>query len=471
MRSGVDLTVRHSLLGEIAADLLGPVERRATHARLARLTSDPGEAARHYEQAGEPTRAKDAALRAAEAATHAVEAARHLGLAARQSSGPPADELRLRAALALERVHDVPGALELLASMEGDDRQIQAGAALLRARIAWVAGRPEEVRTAVNAGLALTAGTNSELEVRLRVEESRIHTFVESDLRAGVASATSAWKLARSTGFAVDRAEYLLGTALFVADLPDAEGHLIRAIELARESGDTETELAAASNLISFHESAGSPPAARRWVEEMAARSAELGLTTWQAGFLMARTQLDFHAGDLRASNAGADEVLALPIDARSRDYAIEVKAMDLVDLGRSDEVERLLAAWQPKVIDDYKGAGQLLWVRAEAALWGGHPGRALPLLDAYLSGPESDANLVLGRITLAWARYETETAQAPLIVDQARPMLKAAVPESLALATLADDPVTRGPGLRGGSRAMGAVLTTRGVPVPMGTR
>jgi DNA-binding CsgD family transcriptional regulator len=439
---GDDLVVRHSLLGETAVDLLAPDECHRGHARLARLTTDPGEAARHHELADEHDLAKTAALRAAALSTSVVEAARHLYLAARMSSGPDADGLRLRAAQALESVHNLEGALDLVRGMEGDDPQVLACAALLRARIAWMAGKPEEVRLAVADGLALVSATNSEVEVRLRVEQSRIDTFVDADPKAGLESATAAFALARSTGFALDRAEYLLGTALTVADRPDAPQHLTRAVELARLSGDTETELAAASNLISFHESAGSPSAARQIVDRMYERAGELGLATWQAGFLMAGAALDFHAGDLRSSMSGTDQVLALPIDARSRDYAAEIKAIGLVDLGQADEAERFLSTWV--AIDDYKGSGQLLWAQAEAALWGGHPRRALPLLEAYLNGPEADPNLVLGRVTRAWARYESDSDPGPAIPDHARPMLKAARPESHALMALrAADPAT----------------------------
>jgi DNA-binding CsgD family transcriptional regulator/tetratricopeptide (TPR) repeat protein len=436
---GEDVAIRHSVLGETAVDLLGPLERRRRHARVARVTSDRGEAARHYELAGEFDLARAAAVEAAGGAANVAEAARHLQLAAKLSSGAEADELRLRAALALEAAHDLDGALTTLQTMEGDDPQAAARAALLRARIAWLAGKPEQVRPAVIEGLALVSTTNSELEVRLRIEESRVDIFVDADPRAGVASAAAALGLARSTGFAIDRAEYMLGTALIIADLPDAPEHLTMAIELARRSGDTETELAAASNLISFHESAGSPSTARRIVEEMHARAGELGLTIWQAGFLMANAALDFHRGELQLSLSGVEQVLALPLDARSRDYAAEVKVMDLVDLGRADEAERFLSTWT--AIDDYKGTGQLLWARAEAAQWGGHPRRALPLIERYLDGPEADPNLVLGQITRTWARYEAGLDPDGVIDDHVRPMLKAARPESRAVAALAEDP------------------------------
>ena len=48
------------------------------------------------------------------------------GEAARLSQGRAADELRLRAARALEAVHDWQAAGEILDSIEGDDPELQA---------------------------------------------------------------------------------------------------------------------------------------------------------------------------------------------------------------------------------------------------------------------------------------------------------------------------------------------------------
>ncbi len=439
----VDATVqaRHALLAETAVGLMDQVRRRQAHATLARIISDPGEAARHHDLAGERDLALAMALRAASEATRPVEAAIHLELAARLSSGRTADALRLRAAQALEDIHDWQAAGEVLDTIEGDDPQIRARAALLRVRGAWVAGRPEQVRTALAEGLALTGGTGSELEVRLRVEESRVPIFIDCDLQRGVESAAAAWDIARRAGVAVDRAEYFLGTALSIADRPHAAEHLLAAIGAARESGDTETELSAAHNLISYHQSCGSITDAQTLASDMHVRATDLELGRWQTSFLVTAAQLEFHAGDIAACLENTGRLLTVPADRRARDLLVEMRAMSLVDLGHTDEAARLARDQQAAAVDDYRGFGQLTWVGAEAALWGGHPRRALQLLEGYLAGPSGDRNQAFGLVTRAWAAIEAGLPPDPAAPPQDKPILYAIPHETEGIRLLDTDP------------------------------
>jgi DNA-binding CsgD family transcriptional regulator len=435
---------RHALLAETAVDLMDAEARRAAHATLAGLITDPGEASRHHELAGdlEPARAK--ALQAAAEATAAnrsVEAATHLGLAARLSSGDAADALRLQAAQALESIHDWQAAGELLDCIEGNDPQIRARAALLRVRGAWVAGRPELVRSALAEGLALAAGTGSDLEVRLRVEEARVPIFIDCDLDRGVATATTAWELACAAGVAVDRAEYFLGTALSIADRPLAREHLTAAIHAARASGDPETELSAAHNLISFHQSCGSVADAQALARAMHERATELGLGHWQTSFLITAAQLDFHLGAIAACLDTTGQLLTVPTDRRARDLLAEVRAMSLIDLGHPDAAARVAAEQMAAAVDDYRGHGQLVWVSAEAALWGGHPRRALQLLDDYLAGPPGDRNRIFGHVTRAWAAFEAGGEPVPPGPPQVKPILRAIPHEIEGVALLPGNP------------------------------
>ena len=112
--SGNAVAARHALVAETAVDLMDDVRRRQAHATVARLIADPGEAARHHEQAGERDLALDKALRAADGAGTQVERAGHLRLAARMATGPEADRLRLRAARVFDAVHDWAAVLEVL---------------------------------------------------------------------------------------------------------------------------------------------------------------------------------------------------------------------------------------------------------------------------------------------------------------------------------------------------------------------
>jgi DNA-binding CsgD family transcriptional regulator len=435
------VAARHALLAETAVQLMDGAAQKVAHATLARLITEPGESARHHDLAGEPELALAKALTAADHAERPAEAATHLALAARLSRGDAADELRLRAARALESVHDWQAAGGVLDTIEGDDPQIRALAALLRVRGAWVAGRPSEVREALDAGLALTAGSGSDIEVRLRVERARVPIFIDCDLDAGVETAEHAWQLASHTGVAVDRAEYFFGTALSIADRPGAAEHLRAAIDLARRSGDTETELSAGHNLIAYHQSRGSLSAGRQLAAAMHDRATELERGRWQNSLRATAAQLAFHAGDLRACLAETEQLLVSPADSRARDLVVEVRALALVDAGRTDEALRLVTDRLAHAVDDYRGLGQLQWVRAEAEVWGGRPRRALPPLADYLAGPPGDVNRAFGLVTLAWARHESGLDPGEPAPEQSKPILAAVPLETAAVALLGDDP------------------------------
>ena len=421
---GDQVQVRHALLAETAIELMDPESRRSAHATLARLIDDPGEAARHYERAGETDLARSKALRAAETATNTVERAGHLRLAARLSAGPEADPLRLRAAKALDAVHDWQGSTEVLDSVVGNDLEIRAWACLLRARMAWAAGDPKLMYASIEDGLALTEGSSSEVAVRLRVERTRVPIFIDFDNEAGLRSATQALELAERSGIAISRAEYYLGTAKSVADDPTAPAHLEAAIAGARAEGDWETELAAAYNLISFHESVGSPAAGRELADRMLVRAEELGLGAWVATFLVSIAGLHYHAGEVADAIATCERINGLPVDMRTRDTVIEVELLSKIDLGLMDEAGRRAEARMPEAIADFHGQVTLQWIRAESALWGGNPRRALLSLEGYFSGPQDDPNLALGMVTRAWARVEAGLGSLPAVPAHGRALL-----------------------------------------------
>ena len=432
------IAVRHALLAEIALEQFDLEERTALHARLARAVDDDGEAARHYAAAGETGRAHDAAMRAAEEAERPGERASHLAIAATCASGPEADALRLRAARALDEAHDWDAMVGVLDQLTSDDVEVRAWSLLLRARGAWAAGDVEGLRAALSNGLAIAYGSGTDVEVRLRIEESRIPIFIDCDLAEGVRMTRGATRPRlgnRRRGAAMD---YLLGTALAVADEPGAWEHLDAAIAGARRDGDTNTEFLAANNLISYHESGGSPVQARTVAAEMIDRATELGLGYWATALQTAVVNLDFHAGAYAQVVTTAQGLLQLPLEARSRDILIEDLAMSLLDLGRVDEAVRLVTASQDAAAPDYRGREQMQWVLAEAALWGGHPARALELIEGYLEDyldPDRvDPNRQFGLVTRAWALAELERDPGPGTPLQERPMLYGVSEETAAL-------------------------------------
>ena len=422
------IEIRHTLLGEVAVEVMEPDERRRLHAIIARSVDDPGEAARHHALAGESAAAHDAALRAAEATARPGERASHLAVAAANANGPHADDLRLAAAWALEETHDWPALSLLLEQLKHAEPLVRASADLIRARAAWRAGDPEGLRTAIDEGLALAAGTRTDIEVRLRIEHSRVPIFLEHDAGAGVRATTAALALAKETGVDVPRAMYLHGTALYFANDPSAAEALTEGLACAERAGDIGTAMLAANNLIVFHESIGDPAFARDVAERYAARAAELGLAVWERSFQMAVSNLDFHAGNYPAVFAAADQLLHLPLEARSRESLLEQLCLALVDVGRMDEAERRVAA-EPGRADDWTWQRQLTWVRAEAALWGGRPQQALELAEQILAGPQSDQNIVFAHASRAWALFDLGRDPGPRYTAGEHPGMLAAVP------------------------------------------
>lgn len=425
------LALRPALLAEVAVDQFEPIERRALHARLARAMTEPGEAARHYAQAGEADRALATAIRAAEIAERPGERASHLALAASVATGRAADELRMRAARALDEAHDWAGVVNVLNQLTSEDAEIRAWCQLLLARGAWAAGDVDALRTALSEGLALANRTGGEVEVRLRIEQSRLPIFVDCDLADGIRVTRSALSLALATGVEVPRAEYFLGTALAVADEPGGDQHLRSAIIEARAARDVDTEFLAANNLISLYEGTGPQQPARDVAEEMIGRARTLGLGYWESAMCATVVNLDVHAGAYVRAVSAAEELLDQPLEARTRDMLIECLGLALIDLGRVDEAIRRVAAGRDDAAPDYRGQGQLLWVLAEAALWGGRPARALKLIEEYLGRPAGDPNLRFGQVTRAWACVETGRDPGAALPPHRRPMLAPTQPET----------------------------------------
>lgn len=431
------LALRPALLAEVAVDQFEPIERRALHARLARAIAEPGEAARHYAQAGEADRALATAIRAAEVAERPGERASHLAVAASAATGRTADELRMRAARALDEAHDWAGVVNVLNQITSEDAEIRAWCQLLLARGAWAAGDVDALRTALAEGLALATGTGRGVEVRLRIEQSRLPIFVDCDLADGIRVTRAALNLALATGVEVPRAEYFLGTALAVADEPGSDQHLRSAITGARAARDVDTEFLAANNLISFYEGTTSQQHARDVAEEMIDRARTLGLGYWESAMRGTVVNLDVHAGAYVRAVFAAEELLDQPLEARTRDMLIECLGVALIDLGRVDEAIRRVAAGRDDAAPDYRGQGQLLWVLAEAALWGGRPARALELIEEFLGRPAGDPNLRFGQVTRAWACVETGRDPGAALPPHRRPMLAATQPETNALRLL----------------------------------
>jgi DNA-binding CsgD family transcriptional regulator/tetratricopeptide (TPR) repeat protein len=426
------IEIRHALLAEVALHDMAADERRRLHAIIARGVEDDGEAARHWALAGERAAAFDAARRAASAARLAGERARHLAVAASCADGPEADDLRVQAARALEDANDWPALAAVLDQLRSGSVTTQATAALLRARAAWRGGDPDGVRQAITTGLSLVSGTGSAVEIQLRIEQSRIPTFIDNEPDRAVTMSAAALRLAESAQVDLPRAQYLHGTALYMADRHEQAASILdQAVRAARAAGDIGTEMVAGNNFMVVHESMGDPEVARRVGTEFAGRARDLGLGVWERSFRIAVNNLDFHAGNYPAVFAAADELLHLPLEARTRESLLEQLCLALVDVGRIAEALRRISVVPPRP-GDWTLTRQVAWVRTEAALWGGQPQQAFEVADEIIAGPAGDLNVMFAHVSRAWALFDL--GRDPESAPVARhPGMLAAAPDEIA--------------------------------------
>lgn len=432
------VSVRHQLLAELALEELGADTQRALHLRLAEMVEEPGEVARHLALGGQTEQAGALALRAAEEASSPAERAAHLALAA--DCAPPGAEtqLRVRAARALELAHDWGGLVRVLDSIETDDPDIRAWVCLLRARGAWAGGDVTTLRRSIAEGLELIGASSSDVAIRLRVEQTRIPLFVDGDVDTALRSARAALRIAQERGVAIARARYFLGTALMVADDRDAESQLEESIREARAEGDLQTELLSLNNLLSFHESGGSPTRGRALARDALEQVHALGLAEWERSLHVTISGYDLHAGNYEAVLETGDRLLPQPLEPRARRWLAEQVCHALIDLGRVQEAERRLDELAVDIEDDYRAKSAVTILRAEAALASGRFRRAELLADEFLHGiQESDPNGTFGLVTRAWARFEQGLDPGTTIPAQPLPMLRGAPAETAALAAM----------------------------------
>ena len=262
--------------------------------------------------------------------------------------------------------------------------------------------------------------------------------FIDWQPLRTVETAEGATEAAEAAGIAPARARMLLGLAYYVADDPRWLMMTERALQEARSADDLETDLPAANNLITGHESAGDTRLGRRVAEQMIGRTARLGLDTWRSQFRAMAINLDLHAGDLVAVVEQCAELLDEPLDPATRRQVENSLHVALIDLGRFEVVaERLASTGVPIDATPRSQSGTARWIAAEAALWGGRPGDALRLAgEAREAGFED----VFGPLVERWAAFELGAAIPGPLPPTEHPLERAARPESAGILALATD-------------------------------
>ena len=401
------LTIRHVLLADAVAAGMDESRLRELHAELARLSDDPGAAARHYAAAGERAAALHAALAAADATSTPGERADHLAVAASNADGEAADGLRLRAARALVAAGRYAAAEAVLATVSADDPISRATVHLERGRARWYQGDPEAAEREGAMGLALADGSRTEVEVGLRLDRARSLMFTDGDIDGAVAETTRTLRLALETGFSVPRAWMMAGTASGFGGRPGYEEQLERAREEARRAGEHDVECMAANNIVTMQESDGSPARARELAAEMIVRTRSLGLGGWALQFEALLANLDFHAGAYHEVLERTERLDLEGADARTREQVGITRYITLVDLGRGHDVIPRLEAMLTAAATEWTSRSAVLHVLGEAELAGGRSRRAFDLSQELIDGVSELGIAGFGLVTRAWAAFD----------------------------------------------------------------
>jgi DNA-binding CsgD family transcriptional regulator len=433
------IELRHELLGQAALSELDSSALRRLHSEIAGTLPDPGEAARHHQAAGESAAAHAKALVAAERSSRVDERATHLALAAACAEGEDADRLRLHAAEQLLEAADHRSALELAGDVDLTRQPELAGRmALLRGRALRLVGDRADSEAALAAGLADAAGAHTRMEVELRLQQARLEI---DDWHAERATelAREALSCARAARVSEAQAEAVLALALMIACSSDCVDCARGAMERARHEGNGALELEAAFYLALGLANFGDSMACLELAKRMAGRARELGLRTRELEFLHTQAHVELHVlGELETATKRNRSLLREP---RSLETLLRIRtrvnlAVCRAYAGHLSEAEAILddAAADATTADQ---RAIVAWARAELHWLTGRPRAALALIEhCRREGTALDA---YATVLEGWAALDAGAAPPPPLEAAPYTMFAGAVPESYALARLAD--------------------------------
>ena len=395
------LRVRHELIAAAAAAAVDEDTRRTVHARLARLTDDPGEAARHHLAAGELRLAHDRALQAADVAATPGERALHLEIAATSVSGPDAVNLRVQAANALMDAHEPDRAFRVLEGLLGSN---DPRLALVEARAFSNDYQLGPAREALERGAANVTAEDTATLVLLAIERARVAAAEMGDRAGIVAAAVEADRLAREHGVAEAEARAVLGEARILdGDLRGLDD-LATAMASARARGEHALALRTGSRLVFSYMKAGRAADGRALAAELVARATDLRFASWEYQMRFWEAGLAWHSGDptgaLRITMAMTD---GQPTDDGSDWYGIQA----LADLGRFDEARIRIEGTLARAGEGEYDIGEALWASADIAFLSGRFADAVVFADRHAAEVPGAHHRMFVELPGAWATVE----------------------------------------------------------------
>jgi DNA-binding CsgD family transcriptional regulator len=399
--AGGRLRVRHELIAAAAAEALDPAARRAIHARLAGLTEDRGEAARHLYAAGEAALAHAAATDAAASASTPGEQAAHLELAALTAHPEEAAELRVAAALALLPAEESERALRLLAEVEDTGRP---RVALARAWAHRIEYDLVQARKDLERAREVSDPADEKLAVELQVEAARLEAAEMGDRHHILAVAIEADAAARRHGVATTQARALLGEARILAGDLAGIDDLAAAQAAADAEGDQASAIAIGDELLFALLKSGRQSEGLALAERLAARADELGLAGWSEAMRLASAGFAWHGGDA----AGVVRLLERLRDEQAiRAETTWYELQALADLGRLDEARVRMDRFLARAVPGEHSLGVALWGCADIALLGGRWADTVEYADRHAREVPGAHHRMFIEVARAWATVE----------------------------------------------------------------
>jgi DNA-binding CsgD family transcriptional regulator len=429
--SGDGYSFTHALIRQVVYAQLLPGERRRLHRRFAGVLagwpgSDPGLLARHWQLAGCPDRAADAAVVAARNAVSVrayPEAAKNYGLAIELANWLPAagpdllEEAARAASWAGDPEHAVAWVTDALAHPEAGPPVERARRLERLGRYRWEMGDPKAAAEATEQAMAiLEHQPPSQLQARVLAALATRRLFL-GEAEAALPLAARAVAVAQHTGAETVHAHGLATLGIIKAqhgDLDSALADLQAAFTLGRQAGSVEDTIRAAANHVYLLYRAG------RFAEAVAvAYAGRNAAAAMNASPAMTAGIGNNAAAALVASGrwAEADQLLAELVAESATNFTRYLQLLQLelaVGRGAAGRAAELAATLR-KSPDDPRLIGPLHACLAEQALNDGNLGEAAAEVAnglAALAGADLAEEEI--RLLAAGARLAAELAVLP---------------------------------------------------------
>lgn len=441
---GGQVSIRHALIAEAIASQLDATRLSALHVRSADLADGPAEAARHLVAAGRSAQGTALAGSALAATDDPVIRAELLVIVADASGAAAGLTPRLAAAAALTDLSDwdgVMGVLERDDDVGSPDERVSRDAFLAHA--AFSLGRHDAARGYLDRAGSITVPPDSPAAAHRAIERAAFMVNVDGQLEQAIADLTAAL-----ADHPVEQSEYhairaIVESLRMLAEAPVDIAYLAAASDGALGAGKyaSAADLARVVTFAMFFRRGAEPALA--WADGAADRLAAAGSRAGSIECRAETVQASILAGRPADALTRADELLERPAPPRARQTVTIFRARALGLLGLLEDAERTLDELEPVVSDDYLGRGELLLARADLAMWGGQPDRAIGLAERVLRVPSpTRVAYALPQLTRAWAQLDAGLAPEPIHDAFATPAQAGVERESEALVRLhAGDP------------------------------